>query len=440
MNKPVSFKKILFSGLTAAVIAAAASASSQAAEVSYDRYASLYAPGAQKAANASRLADDFLTYPFELVRWPLDKILVFAEEKRIVTKAEWLYDTSVEHGFTPYLGWIRYGGELDVLRAARQKVNFPDTTLKGWVDKHEDRFFAGGKTGVERIMDSPIRAFGLIEYEHRDEEHFYGIGPDTSKGEGTSYKMEQTLLEGSVGYSQDPSFSADLKVSYRNINIGNGHDGGRGVIDTTFPNTRIPGLDGDEIVATGIDIVRDTRNHQDLSSRGHFARFAYSINEGLFNSEARYLKGIFEYSRYIPIFSDRRVFVFHLYGEDNNPLQDRRVPFHDMAKLGGYGGRPSLSNTLRAYDENRFFDNDAFLMNLEYRYTIYEYRDWKADAVLFWDEGQVFKKISKFQFQDFESSYGVGFRLSFLNNVLLSVELAHGDEGTDFYVKNRSPF
>ncbi len=410
-----------------------------AQELSYDRYAPVYDQVKGRSALGS-VANDFLTYPFELVRWPTNKALVFAEEQNLPTKAHWLYDTSVDHGFTPYLGFRRYGGEVDLIRATRQKVRFPDYTLKGWVDKNETRFFTGGKIGAESILGSPFRTFGLVQYEHRPEEHFYGIGPDTSRGEGTSYKQEQTTLEAAVGYSADPSFSADLKFSYRNINIGDGHDGGRGVIDRTFPNQTIPGLDGDEIVAAGLELVRDTRNHKEMSTRGYYARLGSSINEGLFNSEARYLKNILEFSKYQKLGSDRRIFVFHTYVENNNPFEDRRVPFHDMAKLGGYGNHPSLSHTFRGFNENRFFDQNAVVFNFEYRYTIYEYRDWKTDAVFFWDEGQVFKKLSKMQIQDFEGTYGMGFRVSLLNHVLLSIEMAHGNEGTDFYVKNRSPF
>ena len=128
------------------------------------------------------------------------------------------------------------------------------------------------------------------------------------------------------------------------------------------------------------------------------------------------------------------------YGEHNDRLRNRSVPFHQLARLGGYGKYPDRSATFRAYDKNRFFGESLALLNLEYRYTVYEYRDWKVDTVYFWDEGQVFRDISDFQWQDFEASYGGGFRISVLNHVVLSLEVAHGDEGTHFYAKTGSPF
>lgn len=411
-------------------------------QVSYDRYASLYPEEQQDRSLLSKMADDFLTYPFEIVRWPVNQALVFIEKERIPTKAVWIYDKIVDYGITPYFGIRRYGAEVDFLRLTRQKVRFPDYTLKGWYDWYEGNVSTGVKTGVERIADTPFRSFQTLQYTSRPEEHFYGIGPHTSKGDGTSYKLEQTMVEMTAGYSKDPSFSADLKVNYRRNNVTNGEDGGRGIIDETFPNTRytIPGLDGDEIIGTGIDLVRDTRNHQDASTHGYYLHGGYSYNEGLFHSDARYLKAVVEASHYLPLWSERRIFVSHLYLEDNHALAGGQVPFYEMARLGGYGNYPSYSHTLRGYDEGRFYDRDTILLNFEYRYTVYEYRDFKADTVLFYDTGQVFRKISRMQFEDFRQSFGGGFRFSLLNHVLLSIELAHGDEGTSFYVKHRAPF
>jgi hemolysin activation/secretion protein len=111
-----------------------------------------------------------------------------------------------------------------------------------------------------------------------------------------------------------------------------------------------------------------------------------------------------------------------------------------MARLGGFSSFPQTSQPLRGYDYNRFTDNSAVLLNLEYRYNIWQFREFKLDTVVFADEGQVFNRISQFQFKNFRESYGLGFRLNLANIPLLSVEIAHGDEGTNFYVKSKAPF
>lgn len=188
------------------------------------------------------------------------------------------------------------------------------------------------------------------------------------------------------------------------------------------------------------ELVHDTRNQKENSTIGGRQRLALSYNEGLNSSLARYFKYEVDLSHYFRLWSDRRVLAVHFYGEHNDELNEGQVPFHQMAKLGGYGSWPYLSHPLRGFDFNRFYDESTVLFNIEYRYTIWEYRDLKVDTIFFWDEGQVFGEFGEFQFKDFRESYGIGFRFSIVNAMVLALELAHGDEGTNFYVKGSAPF
>ncbi len=413
----------------------AGSGTLRAAEASYDRYTTL-SNGKQPSA-ASKIAANFLTYPLELVRWPMERSFYYFDEYHMLDKTKWVYERIADEGITPRLD----GVDVDFLRLSRLKPHLPDAVFSGWVSyDYKDYFEIGAKAGVERIADTPLRLFQTVNYEDRPEEFFYGIGPDTSKGDATSYLMEATTLLTEFGYSQNPSFGADVFFAYKNVNIGRGRAKGRGQIDAIFPGAAISGLDGDEIISTGAKVERDTRNQKDNSTEGSDMRFAFSFNEGLDESEARYIKYEAEIAKYCKLWSERRVFVTRVYAEHNDELNNSEVPFHQMAKLGGYSTRHGRSNTLRGFGRNRFFGESAALFNFEYRYTVYNYRDWKMDTVLFWDEGQVFNNFGEFQLQDFRESYGIGFRVSLLNNVLMSIELAHGDEGTQFYVKSRSPF
>jgi outer membrane protein assembly factor BamA len=316
-------------------------------------------------------------------------------------------------------------------------------TLNGWVDYAAGIYFETGvKAGVDHIADTGLHAYEVFKYENRPEEHFYGLGPHSSKGDGSVYEMEATTLESIAGYTINPTLTFDGKFAFSNINISGGHDGGRGQIreHPSFSDERVPGIAGERIITVGAEIHRDTRNHKVDSTKGGDQRLAVSFNEGLGASGARYLKWVAEASQYLSLKSERRVLVFHFYGEHNNELGHKYVPFHQMAKLGDYGTAPYLSHTLRAYNFNRFFGESAMLFNVEYRYTIWEYKDMKVNSVIFWDEGQVFNDFGDFKASDFRESYGLGFRFSIANNVLLSFEAAHGDEGTRYYVKSTAPF
>jgi hypothetical protein len=408
----------------------------QAADkVSYDRYTTL--SHGKPASTASKIAANFLTYPLELVRWPLEKNFYYFDEYHMLDKGKWLYERIADEGITPRLD----GADVDLMRLSRLKTQVPNMIVSGGVSYWAgDYFELYGKAGFEQIAQTPLRFFQSVSYEDRPEEYFYGVGPDTSKGDATSYLMEATTVKTELGYSQNPSFGADVFFAYKNVNIGRGRASGRGQIEAIFPGQNIIGLDGDEIISLGGKMERETRDQKDNSTKGHNLNLGFSYNEGVDGSNARYLKYEAEAIKHCRLWSDRRVFVTRVYAEHNDEISGGEIPFHQMAKLGGYGTRHGRSNTLRGFGRNRFFDSTAALFNFEYRYTVYNYREWKMDTVLFWDEGQVFDEFSEFQLQDFRESYGIGFRVSLLNNVLMSLELAHGDEGTQFYVRSRSPF
>ena len=437
-----SFAYILFA---AALTLFCASKISFAAQTSYDRYAAIPRASHEKSS-AARVSTEFLTYPFELVRWPVSKSLYLTEKYHLDNKTQWAFDKITEQGITPHLGLFSLtggsvGADIDFVRLLRQKNDYPDLVMKSWFDYSRGlRFDAGSEVGWQDLGGTGVGAFGFVDYETRPEEDFYGIGPDTSFGEGTSYKMETTTVGTRITYDPKPTLGGNIYFDYKNVNITNGEDGGRGIIDTTFAPGSIPGLAGDELLVFGSELHHDTRNQRELSTSGGLRRLGLAFDEGLGNSNARFMKYEAEVSQYFTVGSQRRVLAYHAYGEYNDELDHHEVPFHQMARLGGYGLNPYLSRTLRGYAENRFSDNAAIVMNVEYRYAIWESRNFRLDTVAFTDIGQVFNKFSKFQFGDFREGYGGGFRFSVANHMLLGVEAAHGDEGTNFYVRSSTPF
>lgn len=400
----------------------------------YDLYAPVYPETSKSETILQKAATDFLTLPFEIIRIPVQEILFRLEDYQVIEKGIWLYEQSVDRGFTPELD----GAEYDLIRIANRHHRFADTTVKGWTHYHyQDYFTAGGKLGQDKIWGTPLYAQIAAEYQNRPEEHFYGLGPDTSAGDGAVYHLERTYVEGSLGYTDIPSVTANIFTAFKKTDIQGGKDGGRGQLGPTFDGrVSIPGMRGDDILSNGIRVVYDKLSQ----NRGHQAKAALSFNEGINHSEARFVNCQIRWTHYLPLGSQRRILVSRIYGEHNNPFSNQEVPFHQMARLGGFGMKDNHSETLRGFDKSRFYGENAALLNLEYRYTVYEYRSLKVDTVVFFDEGQVFRRIKQFQLSDFRESYGGGFNFSILNNVLLSVQAGHGDEGTQFFVKSRAPF
>lgn len=273
------------------------------AQESYERYASILNHPPRRSA-AEEALTHFLVTPFELVRWPVDKSLILIEKYHVPKKLQWIYDTITDYGVTPHLDVISLGNtgggvDLDFIRIFRKKERYPDVLAKSWLNwTHDVIFEVGSEVGLERIHDTGFNARGLFKYEKRPEEHFNGIGPHTSAGDGTSYKIEATTLKATLGYSWSPLMNADASFGYRNINITNGEDGGRGQIDRTFFPRVIPGLAGDELLDYAIQFNHDTRNHKEDSTQGGQERLGFSFHDGLGNSRAQYFKYEAELSRF----------------------------------------------------------------------------------------------------------------------------------------------
>jgi hypothetical protein len=426
-------------------------------EIPYDRYAAIWREGPLKeepskaAETFTTLGKHFLVYPFELVRWPLDKTLIFVEDYHIDDKIDWILEQLKDRGITPRIRGIAtgdsFGGGVDIefVKLLMLKDRFPHTTVEGrgfWTVDGITEYRA--KILQSDLFETGLRAGGNFKYEDRSEEHFYGIGPDTSVGDDTSYRMERTTLETILGYSFLNTWDLEGKFAFQNVNITKGQDkeDGRETIDQIFIVTGrqdIPGRWGDRILSWGLSLEHDNRDSEDVPTQGGFQRFHFGFHKGMDN-DTGYFKYRGEAGHFFKIFSKRRVLGLRGVVEHHDEVGDRRVPFFDMSRLGGYGTYPRYGDTHRGYVRDRFYDESLMLFNVEYRWTAWEYREIRMDPVVFTDVGQVFGEWSDFQFKDFRTSYGLGFRVSVEKEVFFTFEVARSSEGTQFYVKTKTPF
>ncbi len=443
-----SVKKLFFFSSLFGLIAA----SSLHAE-DYDRYAALWQGDGSVPRSAETFQSagkNFLVYPFELIKWPVDQSLIYVEEHHLYDKASWIYEQMKDFGVTPRLvkgasvrDRMGAGIDLELVKLLRMKERYPDLAVETsaiWTMDHIQVYNL--KIRQDKLAGTGLFTGGDLKYENRGDEHFYGIGPDTSLGDGTSYRMERTHLEGIIGYEFLNTWNLKGIFGYRNVNITNGEDGGRGIIDEIFVASGrqpIPGLSGDRILSWNLELEHDTRDSKDVPTEGGYERFHFSFNKGMEN-DTGYFKYRGEAAHFFKLFSDRRILALRGVAEHNDEIGERKVPFFEKARLGGFGTWPRLGDVHRGYRRDRFYDDSLLLFNMEYRWAVWEYRLWTMDSVLFSDVGQVFDEWNKFQFDNFRISYGLGFRLNLEKNVMIGLEIARANEGTEVYVTTQSPF
>ncbi len=415
-----------------------------------EKQGGLYAPVYSKPLSLEPLKGAFsriLEFPLKLVKWPTDQGILFNDRHRLDKKALWIYEESIRLGVKPLFGFTDlsmlpfYGAEFNLLTLARQKEKFPDFFATATILQCPSVFFAAGsEIGAQQIGGTGFHAKGLVNYSRDEKEPFYGLGPDTSRGDSTSYRMETTKVGMAAGYEVSPTIDITGGFDYRNVNIFNRAHDGKGDILHIFQGQNIPGVNGNNLLDYSLTFSRDTRDSKDDATQGSYQKFLFQFTDNPAGATARYFKYQLDMAKYLQLWSPRRILIARLFAEHNAEVDHGAIPFYDMAKLGGAGANLRDSETMRGYVYNRFYGESALLINLEYRYTVMEYKEFKLKTALFNDLGQTFGEIHEFQIKDFRESYGAGFYLSYARNTVVNFSVAHSNEGTQFYIKNKLAF
>ena len=353
----------------------------------------LYAPIYTKPLTPEPLKGAFsriVESPFKLAKRFMDEGIIFTEEHRLDKKTIWLYEEALRKGIKPKFGFADvsaipyFGAEFNLLTLARQQEKYPDFFATATTLYCPSVFFqVGTEIGAQRIGETGFHAKGLFNYDLEEKEPFYGIGPDTSRGDGTSYRMETTQVGAETGYEFSPSIDLTAGFDYKNVNILNRRHDGKGNITETFAGQNIPGLNGDNLLDYSLMLGRDTRDSKDDATQGSYQKFLFQFTDAVNASTARYFKYQLDMAKYFRLASPRRIFVTRLFAEHNQTVDHGDVPFYNMAKLGGAGTNVRDSEALRSFVYNRFYGESSLLLNLEYRYTVLEYKQFKLKAVFF---------------------------------------------------------
>jgi hypothetical protein len=268
-----------------------------------------------------------------------------------------------------------------------------------------------------------LHAWGRYRVRARDS--FSGVGPDTSPDDRTQYRQDD--VGGGAGISFRPA-SLQLSVDGAWSDFGEleAPDGGEhpATIDE-FPN--LPGIDGAKLalgsfalsfpavpygggpapesaVVAAVQLARDAGG-----SAFGFSRFTLSLYQT------------------VPVFWGDRVLAARVRGSITQPHAGREIPFWLLEELGGSSG-------LRAYDPLRFRDRDSALLNVEYRFPIWDIgvpSGTAMDAVFFFDAGLVSPAIQDdLVMDDFKSDVGFGLRVRNRWATLLRIDAAFAADET----------
>lgn len=269
-------------------------------------------------------------------------------------------------------------------------------------------------------------------YNVNTNEDFFGIGPDISdvKGDGdqedeTNFRHEQLGGDLTIGVRWRKFFGTEVLINFTDHIIKEGEGTrSKSTLSSEFNRENTPGLEGAALIGVGGRIVFDTRDNDFYPSKGLLAAVSATVFDQTDDSKYGFTRYNLELSHYLTLFRRGRIFAVRLLGEINTRTSDNETPFFERVSLGGTGD-------LRGYNTGRFRDKDLILLNLEYRYPIWDAgvdQIGAMDAVLFVDIGRVFDDLMEDTFKNYKISYGGGIRARTTTGFLLRAEFAHSDE------------
>jgi hypothetical protein len=254
------------------------------------------------------------------------------------------------------------------------------------------------------------------------EERFFGLGPDSLRGDEVSYGLGNMVLGVTGAYRPTRWLNLGASVDHLDPTIFASVETG-GIL-SLFDEARAPGLlDQPPFFKYEATVDVNTREPRGNPRRGGRYALAYQRFEDTDGGRFSFNRVEVDVQHYIPLLRDRRVLALHGLASVSSADAGGDVPFFLQRTLGG-------PDDLRGFRYLRFRDTNVLLLQAEYRWEIFT----AVDGAIFYDAGKVASRREDLTLSDLESDYGIGFRFGTVNGVFLRVEGAFGSSGGKHFI------
>jgi outer membrane protein assembly factor BamA len=259
---------------------------------------------------------------------------------------------------------------------------------------------------------------------------YFGPGPDSRKTGRSDYRLENTTVGIEPTFKLIPHLTVGAVGDFIAINVGPGTSSKYVSTQDEYSPEVTPGIQQQTSYLKGGGFLQyDWRDKPGDPTRGGRYRAEYDkLSDQQFSAYSFYELNL-DAQQYIPLFDGKRVIALH--GEtwltDTNSTQV--VPFYMQPTLGG-------PDTMRGFEEFRFYDNNAVLIQGEYR--------WEASSVLdlaiFADGGKVFHNWDELNLHNIEGDFGFGLRIKSASGTALRIDTGFSHEGVKVWFRVNNPF
>jgi hypothetical protein len=288
-------------------------------------------------------------------------------------------------------------------------------SLDLWGGASATRYWAGeARLRFPRLAAGRVDAQGYVRRYDYPQEDYFGLGPDSKRGDQSDYALRATAVGGRAAVRPFSHVALGAGLEYFVPRIGDGTDDSVPSLSHTFDHAMAPGLSQrQDYVRSSAFVDIDWR--QPLNARkGGWYRAEFSHYDDR--------RGGYTFNRvdvdlrhFVSFLSERRVLFGRAFVSTSDVGPGAQMPFYLMPMLGG-------NDTLRGFREYRFRAPHALLLQGEYRFEVWS----GLDAALFYDAGKVAMDRGGLDFHNLERDYGFGFRFNTDNGIVFRVDSAFG--------------
>jgi hemolysin activation/secretion protein len=275
---------------------------------------------------------------------------------------------------------------------------------------------------VPRWRPSRANVKLYVKYENSPRMDFYGEGPDSSKENRSSYRLEDFRTDLEARYRIFRHLNVGIQFGGLWVNTGEGNRSGVPSPDEIFNPAEIPGLAVQtNFIRTGGFLQYDCRDTPGgpRSGGNYYIRYSHYSDQKLNAHSYQQTESAVE--QYFPYFNRTRVVALRLGTKITYAYHGQTVPFYLQPTLGG-------NEFLRGFARYRFTDANSILATAEHRWFV----GTGFHAALFFEGGKVANKAHDLNFHHLEYAGGIGLRFTILNNVIMRIDNGFSREGYRF--------
>jgi hypothetical protein len=255
-------------------------------------------------------------------------------------------------------------------------------------------------------------------------EEFFGVGPDSIRGNRSDYHLKGTRVGAEVAARPASWLVVGSRLESLWPRVREGRIATLPSVQDVFDDTAAPAPSGDPtFLRTSLFAVVDYRRPIN-ARKGGWYRVDLTHNADQDDGTFSFTRLDVDLRQYVSFLSERRVFAGRVLVSTTDTAAGASVPFYLMPWLGG-------NDTLRGFRAYRFRGPHAILLQGEYRWEIWS----GLDAALFYDTGKVTLQRSDLNLDGLEHDYGFGFRFNTDNGIIFRVDTAFGSrDGRHFHI------